>query len=78
MDSPRIKSVFGSYQVRPGFFKKNLHNIIKFVNLKYDVISFHILMYKELVKNNIFLRNHKLFYIVSISLKIDRLLLIDL
>ncbi len=21
LDSPRIKSVFGSYQVRPGFFK---------------------------------------------------------
>ncbi len=29
MDSPRIKSVFGSYQVRPGFFKENLHNITK-------------------------------------------------
>ncbi len=45
MDFPRIKSVFGSYLVRPGFFKENLHNImgfifkIKFVNLKYDVIS---------------------------------------
>ncbi len=27
--SPRIKSVFGSYQVRTGFFKENLHNITK-------------------------------------------------
>ncbi len=47
MDSPRIKSVFGSYQVRPGFFKENLHNITKWnsflkkiVNLKLDVISY--------------------------------------
>ncbi len=29
MDSPRINSVFGSYHVRPGFFKENLHNITK-------------------------------------------------
>ncbi len=29
MDSPRIKSVFGSYQVRPGFLKENLQNITK-------------------------------------------------
>jgi len=52
IDTPRIKSVFGTYQVRAGLFKDNLHNItkmefifkIKFINLKYDVISFQILI----------------------------------